>query len=238
MCSGGRARERRVVISAFVNYREPVRAETYREAVDLAETPLPATPGVTRGVVLVADPAQLALWRSLLTGTEPTSAAPVVLRRRDHRSLRCWAQRVNVSPAEGRLDRLHELTGGWPLLVDRAHRLREEWSDPDEVLRRLADLRADRVEARASAEATGVCEDPLPAAGYRAHPDEFKDGLFDLEGAATAVALKIDDEDEARLIVDFLGTLQVFDREDTQLRLEPVLRECVASTGDRAARES
>ncbi|MER5347858.1 hypothetical protein ABT030_47950 [Streptomyces mirabilis] len=226
--TGGRPRERRVVISDFVNYREPVRPETCREAVDLAETLLPATPGVTRAVVLVTDTAQLALWRTLLTGTEPTSAAPVVLRRHDRRSLRGWAQRVNMFHTEDRLDRLHELTGGWPLLVGRAHRLHGELDDPDEVLRRLAGLRADRAEARAFAEATGVYADPLLTAGYRALDDEFKDGPFDLEGAVTAVALKIEDEDEARWIVNCLDALQALDREDTQLRLEPLLHQCVA----------
>ncbi|MGW2050854.1 hypothetical protein ACWCPF_37645 [Streptomyces sp. NPDC001858] len=226
--TGGRPRERRVVISDFVNYRDPVRPETCREAVDLAETLLPATPGVTRAVVLVTDTTQLALWRTLLTGTEPTSAAPVVLRRHDRRSLHGWAQRVNVFHTEDRLDRLHELTGGWPLLVGRAHRLHRELGDPDEVLRRLAGLRTDGAEARAFAEATGVYADPLFAAGYRALDDEFKDGLFDLEGAVTAVALKIEDEDEARWIVNCLEALQVFEREGIQLRLEPLLRQCVA----------
>ncbi|MFJ8539323.1 hypothetical protein [Streptomyces sp. NPDC093591] len=66
---------------------------------------------------------------------------------------------------EDRLDRLRELTGGWPLLVDRAHRLHDELGDPDEVLRSLAGLRADRVEVRAFAEATGVYADPLLATG-------------------------------------------------------------------------
>lgn len=225
--TGGRPRERRVVISDFVNYRVPVRPETCREAVDLAETLLPATPGVTRAVVLVTDPTQLALWRTLLTGTEPTSAAPVVLRRHDRRSLRGWAQRVNMFHTEDRLDRLHELTGGWPLLVDRAHRLHGELGDPDEVLRRLAGLRADRAEARTFVEATGVYVDPLLAAGYRALDDEFKDSPFDLEGAVTAVALKIEDEDEARWIVNCLDALQVLDRDNTQLRLEPLLHQCV-----------
>ncbi|WP_233288556.1 hypothetical protein [Streptomyces calvus] len=107
----------------------------------------------------------------------------------------------------------------------------QKLGDPDEVLRRLADIRADRAEARAFAESTGVYTDPLLAAGYRALNDEFKDGLFDLEGAVTAVALKIDDEDEARWIVNCLDALQVLDREDTQLRLEPVLWECVALNG-------
>lgn len=229
--TGGRPRERRVVISDFVNYKDPVRPETCREAVDLAETLLPATPGVTRAVVLVTNPTQLALWRTLLTETEPTSAAPVVLRRHDRRSLRGWAQRVNMFHTEERLDRLHELTGGWPLLVGRAHRLHDELGDPGEVLRRLADLRADRAEARAFAEATGVYADPLLVTGYRALHEEFKEGLFDQEGAVTAVALKIEDEEEARWIVGCLDALQVFDREHTELRLEPLLRECVALHG-------
>ncbi|MFJ6125493.1 hypothetical protein ACIQKE_10415 [Streptomyces griseoviridis] len=225
--TGGRPRERRVVISDFANYRDPVRPETCREAVDLAETLLPATPGVTRAVVLITDTTQLELWHSLLTGTEPTSAAPVVLRRHDRRSLRGWAQRVDMFPTEGRLDRLHELTGGWPLLVSRAHRLHTELGDPDEVLRRLAGLRVNRSEAGAFAEATGVYANPQLAAGYRALDDEFKDAAFDVEGAVTAVALKIEDEDEARWVVNCLDALQVFDREGVHLRLEPLLRECV-----------
>ncbi|MFJ6988395.1 MULTISPECIES: hypothetical protein [unclassified Streptomyces] len=231
--TGGRPRERRVVISDFVNYRDPVRPETCREAVDLAETMLPATPGVTRAVVLVTDTTQLDLWRTLLSGAEPTAAAPVVLRRHDRRSLRGWAQRVNMFHTEDRLDRLHELTGGWPVLVGRAHRLHNELGDPDEVLRRMAGLRADRAAARAFAEETGVYADPLLIAGYRALEDAFKDGLFDLEGAATAVALKIEgeDEDEARLIVACLDALQVLDRVDTQVRLEPLLRQCVVLDG-------
>ncbi|MCX5441263.1 hypothetical protein [Streptomyces sp. NBC_00063] len=226
--TGGVPRERRVVISDFVNYQSPVRPETCREAVDLAETLLPVTPGVTRAVVLITDTTQLALWRPLLTGTEPTSAAPVVLRRHDRRSLRGWAQRVNMFHTGDRLERLHELTGGWPLLVSRAHRLHGELGDPDDVLRRMAGLRADRAEAHAFAEATGVYADPLLTSGYRALDDEFKDDPFDLEGAVTAVALKIEDENEARWIVNCLDALQVFDREDIQLRLEPLLRQCMA----------
>ncbi|MFD5749552.1 hypothetical protein [Streptomyces sp. NPDC127033] len=227
--TGGRPRERRVVISDFVNYQDPVRPETCREAVDLAETLLPLTPGVTRAVVLVTDTTQLALWRPLLTGTESTLAAPVVLRRQDRRSLRGWAQRVDMFQREDRLDRLHELTGGWPRLVDDAHRLHHELGDPDEALRRLADLRTDRARAHSFAKDTGLYADPLLATGYRALAEEFKEGSFDWESALTAVAVQGElDEDEARWIVTCLDALQVFDREGTQLRLEPLLRECVA----------
>ncbi|MFE4657074.1 hypothetical protein ACFRFJ_10335 [Streptomyces hydrogenans] len=229
--TGGLPRERRVVVSDFVNYRDPVRPETCREAVDLAEELLPATPGVTRAVVIVTDSSQLILWRPLLTGTERTSAAPVVLRRHDLRSLRGWTQRVEEFHTEDRLERLHELTGGWPILVNRAHRLHGELGDPDAVLRRLAGLRTDRGEARAFIEATGVYADPMIASGYRALSEEFGDELFDLESAVTAVAVRIEDEEEARWIVTCLDALQVFDREDTQLRLEPLLKERVELHG-------
>ncbi|MFF5532014.1 hypothetical protein ACFY71_05995 [Streptomyces cinerochromogenes] len=57
--TGGRPRERRVVISDFARY--PVRPETCREAVDLVDTLLPATPGVTRAVVHIDDDAE-ARW--------------------------------------------------------------------------------------------------------------------------------------------------------------------------------
>lgn len=225
---GGLPRQRRVVISDFARYPD-ARPEAPRQAVDWAETLLPTTPGVTRAVVIVTDPTQLGLWRPLLTGSEPTSAAPVVLRRHDRRTLRGWAQRVERFHTEDRLDRLHELTGGWPLLVDRAHRLHGELGDSALALDRLAGLRTDRSEARAFVEATGVYADPLLATGYRALAEEFKEDPFDLESAVTAVAVRNEDEEEARWIVTCLEALQVFDREETQLlRLEPLLRECVA----------
>ncbi|WP_406052186.1 hypothetical protein OG280_37150 [Streptomyces virginiae] len=227
---GGRPRERRVVISDFARYPD-ARPEAPRQAIDLAEELLPATPGVTRAVVVVTDPTQLGLWRPLLTGTEPTSAAPVVLRRHDRRSLHSWVQRVEKFHTEDRLDRLHELTGGWPILVDRALRLHGELGDPDAALHRLADLCADRSEARAFAEATGVYAAPLLVTGYRSLAEEFMEDTFDLESAVTAVAVRIEDEDEARWIVTCLDALQVFDHQGNQLRLEPLLRGCVTLHG-------
>ncbi|MGV9619418.1 hypothetical protein [Streptomyces tendae] len=227
--TGGRPGERRVVISDFVSHRDPVRPEACRQAVDQADTMLPAKPGVTRAVVLVTGPDQLDLWRPLLTGIEQTSAAPVVLRRHDRRSLRGWTQRVEMFHTEDRLERLHELTGGWPLLVDQAHRLHIELGDPDEVLRRLAGLRTDQARARAFADATGVYADPLLATGYRELDKEFADGRFDWENAVTAVALGSEvEEDDAEWIVACLDALQVFAPDGDELRLEPLLRDCIA----------
>ncbi|MET7765533.1 hypothetical protein ABZS71_27245 [Streptomyces sp. NPDC005393] len=228
--TGGLPRERRVVISDFARYPD-ARPEACRQAVDWAETLLPTTPGVTRAVVIVTDATQLGLWRPLLTGTEPTSAAPVMLRRHDRRSLRGWAQRVNMFHTDDRLNRLYGLTSGWPLLVDRAHRLHRELGHPDEVLRRMAGLLTGGAEARDFAEGTGVFADPLLATGYQALDAEFKDGSFDIDSAVTAVAVQIEDEHEAQWIVACLDALQVFDREDTHVRLEPLLRQCVVLRG-------
>ncbi|MEU6350344.1 hypothetical protein ABZ896_13575 [Streptomyces sp. NPDC047072] len=225
--TGGLPRERRVVISDFARYPD-ARPEACRQAVDWAEMLLPTTPGVTRAVVIVTDPSQLGLWRPLLTGIESTSAAPVVLRRHDRRSLRGWAQRVDMFHTDDRLDRLYGLTSGWPLLVDRAHRLHRELGDPDEALRRMAGLLTDGAEAREFAEATGVFADPLLATGYQALDAEFKDSSFDIDSAVTAVAVQIEDEHEAQWIVACLDALQVFDREDNHVRLELLLRRCVA----------
>ncbi|MEU9498468.1 hypothetical protein [Streptomyces sp. NPDC048196] len=208
--------------------RYPVKSETCHEAVDLADTLLPGNAGVTRAVVLVTDTAQLDLWRALLTGEARTSAVPVVLRRHDRRSLRGWAQRAEVFTTDERLERLHALTGGWPLLVDRAHRLHVELGDPDEVLRRLADMLADRSAVRAFLEATGVYADPALAAGYRSVAAEFGGDQVDTEAVVTAIACEIGDEGEARWVFACLDALQVFDREEAQLRLEPLLQQCMA----------
>ncbi|MEU7041114.1 hypothetical protein AB0A77_08635 [Streptomyces varsoviensis] len=224
--TGGRPRERRVIISDFARY--PAKPETCREAVDLADALLPVTPGVTRAVVLVTDTGQLDLWRVLLTGEERTSAAPVVLRRHDRRSLRGWAQRAEAFNTNERLERLYALTGGWPLLVDRAHELYGELGDPEEVLRHLADLRTDRSAARAFVGETGVCANPALAMGYRAVAAEFGDDLVDTEAVVTAIAYQTEDEEEARWVYACLDALQVFDREDGQLRLEPLLRQWMA----------
>jgi hypothetical protein len=69
----------------------------------------------------------------------------------------------------------------------------------------------------------------LLAAGYRALESELGDGPFGWESAVTAVGNGTEtDEDEARWIVTCLDALQVFDHEGAQLRLEPILRQCMA----------
>ncbi|MET8980500.1 hypothetical protein ABZX85_33320 [Streptomyces sp. NPDC004539] len=230
--TGGNPGERRVVIDDLAWHenskvgKEPVKQEACRLAVDLAEAQLPDTPGVSRAVVIVTDAAQLALWRSLLMGEERTSAAPVVLRRHDRRGLRDWAGR-QWTEAFSTDDRLYDRTGGWPFLVDHAHRLYAELGDAEEVLRRLADLLTDRSWAREFVRATDVLSDPGLAAGYHAVDSGIGDEPADTEGVLTALVCQTDDEEEARWIFACLDALQVFDRQEGQLRLEPMLRQCI-----------
>ncbi|MGN5630633.1 hypothetical protein [Streptomyces sp. AC154] len=74
--------------------------------------------------------------------------------------------------------------------------------------------------------------DPLLATGYRVLAKEYQGGSFDWESALTAVAVNGEvAEDEARWIVTCLEALQAFDREGDQLRLESLLRACVALHG-------
>ncbi|MGW2748223.1 hypothetical protein [Streptomyces sp. NPDC001450] len=226
---GGQPRERRVIISDFARY--PAKPETCRDAVELANHLVPTIPGVTRAVVLVTDIRQLDLWRALLTCDQQVPAAPVVLRRHDRHSLRGWAQRLGEAfNTEERLERLHDLTRGWPWLVDRAHRLHVELRDADKVLGRLAGLLTDRSEARAFVEATSVRTNPALAAGYQAVDKQVMGDPADAEDVVTAIAYETGgDEEEARWVLACLDALQVFDREeDGRLRLEPLLRQCLA----------
>ncbi|WP_407565993.1 hypothetical protein [Streptomyces sp. 184] len=226
--TGGRPGERRVVISDFTQYAENVRKETWREAVDVAQTALPVTPGVTRSVVIVTDTRQLDLWRSLLLETEESSALPVVLRRYDHRSLQDWAQRTELFYTNGRLDRLYELTGGWPYLVERAYKLHRELDGAEEALQKMAELTTDRSAAREFVQATGISANSKLLTGYWAVAEEFGDGAADADDIIMVIALELGDEEDADWVYACLDALQVFEREGALLKLEPLLHRCMS----------
>ncbi|WP_459010541.1 AAA family ATPase [Streptomyces aculeolatus] len=225
---GGRPGERRVVISDFTPYPDTVKQETLREAVDMASTALPVTPGVTRSAVIVTDTRHLDLWRSLLLGSEETGALPVVLRRHDRRSLQDWAQRTELFATNGRLDRLYELTGGWPCLVERAYSLHRELNGAENALQKMAELTTDRSDARNFAQATGVMANPKLLTGYRAVVKAFGEGSVDVDDIIVAIALELGDEEDADWVYACLDALQVFEREGASLKLEPLLHRCVS----------
>ncbi|GAA2115987.1 hypothetical protein [Streptomyces synnematoformans] len=226
--TGGRPGDRRVVISDFAQSTENVKPETLREAVDLADIALPATSGVTRSVVIVTDTRQLDLWRPLLLETEKTSALPVVLRRYDRRSLHDWAQRTELFNTNGHPDRLYELTGGWPYLVDRAYKLHRELSGAEAALRRMAELTTDGPVVRDFVQATGVFADPKLLTAYREVAKEFGEDSADADVVIMAIALELGDEEDADWVYACLDALQVFDRKGSSLKLEPLLYRCMS----------
>ncbi|MEV7084953.1 hypothetical protein AB0O07_03460 [Streptomyces sp. NPDC093085] len=224
----GQPGERRVVISDLA--RHGVSGETCGESLELARHTVPERAGVTRAVVLVAGTGQLALWRELLTAPAGPASLAVVLRRHDWRGLKSWTQ-GGVFGTEERVTRLLEVTGGWPVLLDRARALYGTCGDQDQALRLLADELQDRAPASELVHATGLTADPLVAAGYRAVSEEFGDEWADDGDIRAAIELAGAGERDAVWVHACLEAFQVFERDGSKRKLEPVLLGCWSRGG-------
>ncbi|MFF0298659.1 hypothetical protein ACFYST_34880 [Kitasatospora sp. NPDC004614] len=219
----GQPGERRVVVSDLAS--RATNDEACREALALARTLVPERSGVTRAVVLTLGISQLALWRELLTGAEEADTIAVFLRRHDQRSLRAWAQHTDIFTAD-RVTQLLQVTGGWPTLLDRAIRLHRECGNEDDALSRLKDDLRQKVLAGDLLENSGLTADSLVMTGYRAVSEEFGTEWADEEVLLTAIELAGLELPDAQWVLTCLEALQAFDRNGTELRLEPVLHEC------------
>ncbi|MGW0556530.1 hypothetical protein ACWDZ6_20365 [Streptomyces sp. NPDC002926] len=222
--TSGRPGERRVIVSDL-SARE-VNEETCQESLELAQTLLPVRSGVTRAVVLVAGTGQLALWRELLSDPDTVASTAVVLRRYDRRGLKSWAQRGDLFDTEERLTRLLDVTGGWPMLLDRAVELRDECQNQDQALRRLSEELQQKRFAAGLVEAVGLTADPLVAAGYRAIVREFGTEWADEGDVLAAIELAGLSEADARWAYACLEAFQALAREGARLRVESVLHSC------------
>ncbi|MET8009879.1 hypothetical protein ABZU86_23585 [Streptomyces sp. NPDC005271] len=227
--TSGRPGERRVIVSDFAG--RAVNEDAFRESLELAGTLLPERPGVTRAVVLVAGTEQLGGWRDLLMDTDMAESSVVVLRRHDRRSLKSWALRGERFETEERLTRLLEVTGGWPMLVDRAVELRRTSRSEDQALRSLSDELDQKSYAAELVEASGLTADPMVAAGYRAVVEEFGHEWADDGDLLTAIELAGVEERDANWVRECLEAFQVLEREGSRLRAEPVMRGCWSRSG-------
>ncbi|GHF26614.1 hypothetical protein GCM10010218_04380 [Streptomyces mashuensis] len=224
--TAGRPGERRVVVSDLAD--KEVNDDNCRESLALAQNLLPERPGVTRAVVLVAGPRQLGLCRDLLTDDDTAASLLVVLRRHDRHSLKTWSQRSGLFDSDERLTRILEVTGGWPVLLDRAVALHRTCKDEAEALRRLADELESTGPAARFVDASGINADPLIATGYRAVAKELNGDWADEGVLLTAMELHGLEEEEARWACSCLEAFQALDRDGCRLRLEPVLYRCWA----------
>lgn len=234
--AAGRAEERRLLISDLALGSD----KSCRESLEQARTTLPTATGATRSVVLVSSPGQIGFWRDLLADLETEDGdggSAVVLRRYDQRGLRDWTQQHSVYETEERLTRLAAITGGWPILLDKALALRASHRDQDSALEELEKWLARKENALDFVDAAGLAptvvngEDDLVRQGYEAIVGELGTG-WNLEAdCTTAAELAGLSPDDARWALACLETLQALDRDGARLRVEPVLHRVLSSLG-------
>jgi hypothetical protein len=217
--AAGRAGERRLLISDLSLGSE----KSCRESFDLARAVLPDAAEATRSVVLVSGVEQLGFWSGLLTGSDADHDAIVVLRRHDLRSLKDWTQRHSLCETQERLTRLAEATGGWPYLLDKALRLRDRRPDQDRVLADLTSWLEQSSGAEQFVEAVGLLENDTLKTTYNGVVEQLGTDWNDEAYLVTAAEMAGLSSGEARGAVVCLEALQVFDRDGTRLRVEPVL---------------
>jgi hypothetical protein len=198
---GGQAGRRRVIIDDLASVQP--QASACLEALDLALTHVPTAPGVTRAAVLISSPEQAALWDSAFE-----HGVAVALRRYDQQTLRVWTITRQMFSHDERLQRLWDLTGGWPMLVEHAATLADSEGAQEPTA-------LDELEAYVNSPAgfsdlldgVGLTRDPDLARAYAsivALVDDQKVSRVDLQVAA-------DMEGSATNVVERLMALQVFD---------------------------
>ncbi|WP_347059735.1 hypothetical protein ABC795_04625 [Blastococcus sp. HT6-30] len=182
----------------------------------------PAQRGVTRSAVLVAGPEQLGLWRRVLAdGGRTPSLGTVTLRRYDAQTLRVWTLDAQKFSAPERLDRLLEVTGGWPMLVERAGQLVSDGADEARVLDMIAAEVASPAGAAALVEAVGVTADPDLDKAFASVLSLVDAAGVSRTDLVVAVEMAVGD---AETVVACLQALGVFDvDEDGMYRPEPLL---------------
>ncbi|MFE0422425.1 hypothetical protein, partial [Streptomyces sp. NPDC058953] len=109
-------------------------------------------------------------------------------------------------PPPPRTPGLGHLTGGWPLLLDRALELRKSGHDQDTVLGELAEATAREGGARELAEATGILEDEAVYEGYRMIVGQLGTGWNRKADAEAAVELAVAGAEDARWVLMCLET--------------------------------
>ncbi|MFF2524216.1 hypothetical protein [Streptomyces liangshanensis] len=195
---------------------------------ELAATRLPDGPGVTRSAVVVAGLEQLPLWASLLSGEQTSGVGVVPLRRFTRHGLRTWALDQSSFTSEAALQRVAEITGGWPLLIDQ---LSEQVSRGDSEGAALKSVRSRLEDAVGAADflaQVGLVPKSSRWSAFAAVLEFMTEqGLptEDLEAAAGAVG--VGPGTEASDAIRILRALQVFDIDPNGLhRPEPVLLAC------------
>jgi hypothetical protein len=211
---GGRSGRRRVIIDDLASVQP--QASACLEALDLALTNVPTAAGVTRAAVLISSPEQAELWDSAFE-----HGVAVALRRYDQQTLRVWTITRQMFSHDERLQRLWDLTGGWPMLVEHAATLADsEGAQEPTALDELQSYVNSPAGHSDLLDGVGLTQDPDLARAYASIV-----ALVDDQNVSRAdLQVPADMDGSARDVVERLLALQVFDtHSDGSYSVEPRL---------------
>ncbi|MCQ9184295.1 AAA family ATPase [Streptomyces sp. IBSBF 2953] len=200
------------------------------ETLESAVGHIPHRAGVTRSAVIVAGPNQSALW-SLATSGELEDRAGIevlTLRRFSPDGLRAWAQDKEAFTSDSQTQQLQEVTGGWPLLIDRLSASLVTRLPEDEALRQVVAGLEDAEGARKFLAEAGLVPRTPQWIAYRAVTEFMTDEGMSASDLLAAVEAATDgDHIDAAEALGALRALQVFDSDTAgRHRLEGVLHTC------------
>lgn len=216
----GQPGQRRVVLTDLVTLAP--RDEACTAALTAALEQRPQQRGVTRSAVIVAGLEQMDLWRTVirLTGRTP-ALGTVTLRRHDRQTLRVWALTSEKFSVQERQERLLEVTGGWPILVERAAALVAAGEEEGQALTDVAAELASPAGAAVFVDAVGVTADEDLVKAFAAVLTLVDNASVTLADLIEAASIAVDDPETAVACLQALG---VFDVDmDGKYRLEPLL---------------
>ena len=215
----GIAGKHRVILDDLVTLAP--QDEACLDALDIALSQWPSSPGVTRSAVLITGPGQLCLWRALLgpdadRGSR-AQAGIVVLRRYNRSTLDLWALQENCFRQSDRRDELLRVTGGWPILVEQVAQLTRFGTSEAIALRQIEDQFTRLEFAGAFVEQVGLAADEDLSHAFDAVLEWADQAPLSETDVHTAIEMQIHD---AATMVACLRALQVFDI-DGEGRLTP-----------------
>ena len=186
--------------------------EACLEALDIALSQWPSSPGVTRSAVLITGPGQLCLWRALLgpdadRGSR-AQAGMVVLRRYDRSTLDLWALQENCFRQSDRREELLRVTGGWPILVEQVAQLTRSGTSEAIALRQVEEQLTRPEFAGAFVEQVGLTADEDLSHAFDAVLEWADQAPLSEADVHTAIEMQVHD---AATMVACLRALQVFD---------------------------
>jgi hypothetical protein len=162
------------------------------------------------------------LWRTVLgDGGRTPALGTVTLRRYDPQTLRVWALASEKFSLPDRLERLLEVSGGWPQLIERAAEHVSSGMEEGLALTAVAEELASPAGAAAFVQAVGITGDEELVKAFSAVLSLVDTAGVALADLVAAASMAVDDPDPAVACLQALGVFDVDN--DGVYRPEPLL---------------